>query len=370
MRVEKLPQLEADFLSSAPDHQLKSFSIPVPGEDNLNLQGQYVTRNDGFTGFYEPEKIKKEQIVVHYTIGHVKGDITTLTPAMPRGYPNNKNRLSVAYVIARDGTIYQLFHSAYWAFHLGTGAVAGNQTMSQKSIGIELSNFGPLKLSRDGTTLETVYSQYRDPGTGRQLPVDNYCLLSDEKKYVKVNEPFKDFEYFATFTQAQYRSLIILTRYLTAVHEIPRNFLDESVRYQASVQNATFNGIVSHVNHRETGKSDIGPAFDWKTFIDGVKAPGFNAQNADLGTGTLSNAALSGALAASGLAAVGVVGLSGSNQIGFQGQSFTDENEMITALEPKTRGISQRQTTRGLQMDQEEFMEEASFDPWRDEMLE
>ena len=84
----------------------------------------------------------------------------------------------------------------------------------------------------------------------------------------------------------------------------------------------------------------------------------------------MSNAALSGALAASGLAAVGVVGLSGSNQIGFQGQSFTDENEMITALEPKTRGISQRQTTRGLQMDQEEFMEEASFDPWRDEMLE
>ncbi|MEZ4850366.1 MAG: hypothetical protein R3B93_17485 [Bacteroidia bacterium] len=103
--------------------------------------------------------------MVHYTIGHVKGDITTLTPAMPRGYPNNKNRLSVAYVIARDGTIYQLFHSAYWAFHLGTGAVAMAIRPPHSVDHIELSNFGPLKLSRDGTTLETVYSQYRDPGT-------------------------------------------------------------------------------------------------------------------------------------------------------------------------------------------------------------
>ena len=370
MRVDKLPQIEAAFRSSEnQDFNLKPFSLPVSGENNLNLNGIYVGRKDGFTGFYESEKIIKEQIVLHYTIGHIRGDITTLTPPQPSGYPNNKNRLSVAYVIARDGTIYQLFHSSYWAFHLGRGALAGNQTMSKKSIGIELSNFGPLNLSSDGQFLQTIYSQMTG-SSGRRLPVDNYCRADDTANYIKLDQPYRGFQYFANYTEKQYQSLIILLRYLTAKHEIPRSFLDEANRYEATESNATFNGIVSHVNHRTTGKTDISKAFQWDKVIQSVQAATYTPVDTDHATGTLSSAAMGGALAAAGLAGVGVVGLSSAGQVGSNGTNFPDEDEMVKAFVPRTRSILPTSDSNPDEIPAEEFMEEAEFDPWSDEMLQ
>jgi len=81
---------------------------------------------------------------------------------------------------------------------------------------------------------------------------------------------FRRFDFYATYTNQQYESLIILLRYLTARYEIPRQFLDEIERYETSKPNALFNGLVSHVNYRATDKEDIGPAFDWNRVIEGV----------------------------------------------------------------------------------------------------
>ncbi|HRQ49305.1 MAG TPA: hypothetical protein PLR74_02135, partial [Agriterribacter sp.] len=73
----------------------------------------------------------------------------------------------------------------------------------------------------------------------------------------------------------QMDSLVILLRYLTAQYNIPRAFLPEPQRYQATQDVLSFKGIVSHINYRPTGKWDIGPAFDWNGLIAGVQAPVF-----------------------------------------------------------------------------------------------
>lgn len=53
---------------------------------------------------------------------------------------------------------------------------------------------------------------------------------------------------------------------------IPRSFLDPADRYEARDGIVDFRGVVSHVNYRRTGKTDIGSAFDWNRVIEGVQA--------------------------------------------------------------------------------------------------
>ena len=248
---------------------LKPFSLAIPDEE-LKLKAvtcRPTVKLPGFdsayTGYFEREDCGalKKNIVLHFTAGHLTGDIRTLS--LPRKKDDGvtyktRFRLSVPFVIARDGTIYNLFSSKYWSGHIGTTSLGNSRTYDKKSIGIELSNAGPLRLVGEDLF-------YKD---NKQF----YCKLSDEAYYTKTEEPFREQQYFATFTDAQYNSLIILLRYLTTSYTIPRKFLDRDKRYIASKENSDFNGIVSHINFRSKDKWDLGPAFDWDKVIQGVQA--------------------------------------------------------------------------------------------------
>jgi N-acetyl-anhydromuramyl-L-alanine amidase AmpD len=98
---------------------------------------------------------------------------------------------------------------------------------------------------------------------------DIYCDAFQSEFYDQVS--FQGYNYFATFTAAQYESLIILLRYLTAQFNIARKILPDDFRYIAFDEVVDFNGIVSHLNYRTTGKQDIGPAFDWERIISGLR---------------------------------------------------------------------------------------------------
>ena len=260
MQFKRLAQLEESVLAdSRSNFETKPFSIPLENEDT-QLQGYTVRPSNGFTGYFYDENVKKEKIVLHFTAGHLKGDLLSLT-SKKRGH------VSVPFVIGRDGKIFQLFNAKAWSYHLGRGAKGGNTTQSKKSIGIEISNFGPLTL-KDGK-LETIYSRLNGG------PKHIYCSEEDTDQYIKLDKPFRGYKYFASYTDEQYGTLITLLRHLTKKYDIPREFLPEEGRYEASMKAAEFKGILSHVNFRETGKTDIGPAFDWNRVIKGVQADTF-----------------------------------------------------------------------------------------------
>lgn len=255
MRATSIPKHEKGFLKNKMDSNLKKFnltnrSIPIKGSSE---KMKYIDcrRENGDNSFYYEEHHSKTQIVIHFTVGYLKGDIATLTTP--------SNNVSVPFIIARNGVILNMWSSAYWSYHLGRGAVGGNTIGSKKTIAIEVSNIGYLK--KVGNDLVSIYSNN-----------DDYCRLDETRFYTKLNEPYRGQQYYATYTKKQYDSLIVLLRYLTAQYDIPREFLPEDRRYITGNSNdiPNFRGILSHVNYRATGKWDIGPAFDWSRLISGV----------------------------------------------------------------------------------------------------
>ena len=233
----------------------EKFVLPIPGSDIEQLSGYTCRPKDGYSGYYYAEKAPKNQIVLHFTAGHIQGDLHSLT------YGNGEH-VSTAFVIGRNGTVYQLFSSAHWSYHLGRGAVGGNTRGSKHSIAIELSNYGPLV--PEGGQLMCWHD-------------DVYCDLATAEAYRQLDSPFRDRHYYASFSDAQYESLVVLLRYLTASYDIPRSVLPEADRYMPISEDTALNfkGILSHVNFRPSGKWDIGPAFDWGRMIAGMMADRF-----------------------------------------------------------------------------------------------
>jgi len=266
MRYTAINPLEEKFWQNSGNgaYNLQKISIPVPNE-NLKLEGYLCTPHNR-SGYYYSVEHPKQRIVLHYTAGSLGSDIFTLS--------SHNRHVSVPFVIARDGTIYQLFSSKFWSGHLGKGLGNTNTGNAQdkSSIGIEISNYG--FLTEKAGNLETYYSRLKN-ANGVPGPVDVYCSLAEREAYEKLSSPFRQQVYYATYSEAQYESLIILLRYLTAQYNIPRQFLPESVRYQATNEVLNFKGIVTHINYRVDGKWDIGPALNWKKLIDGVQAVEF-----------------------------------------------------------------------------------------------
>jgi len=258
MDFKRVAKAEAEFKATGnalgKKYILSPFSIAIPG-DNHKLEGVTCRPENGFTGYFYKERHNKKKVVLHFTVGHLKGDILSLTS-------ESRGHVSTAFVVGRDGTIYQLFSSAAWSYHLGRNALGGNGNQSKISIGIEISNYGPL--IKKGNNLETVYSK-----ANRK---DVYCTMQDTEQYIKLDKAFRGYKYYTAYTDEQYHNIILLLRYLTASYKIPRKFPTEAGRFETKRANsADMAGIMSHVNFR-TDKVDIGPAFDWERVIAGVEA--------------------------------------------------------------------------------------------------
>ncbi|RYZ53648.1 MAG: hypothetical protein EOP49_06880 [Sphingobacteriales bacterium] len=264
MRFALLPQLEADFLATGNrgEFTFRKISVPVKGE-NLTLDGMFCTPVKR-SGYFFTSEHAKERIVLHFTAGHIRSDMGALT--------RNNFHVSTPFVISRNGTVYQLYSSRFWSGNIGKGIGNTGNAEDKKTIGIEISNYGYLT-EKDGN-LETIYSRAKDD-QGRVAPVDVYCSLAEKDAYQKISSPFRGHSFYATFTNEQYESLIVLLRYLTAQYHIPRQFMPEPKRFLPTNDVITFKGIVSHVNYRDSGKWDIGPSFDWNRVIRGVQAASF-----------------------------------------------------------------------------------------------
>lgn len=197
--------------------------------------------------YYYPEKKSKSLIVLHYTTNYFRNGLVQLT--------EQKCPYSAAYLLGRNGTVYQLYEPEYWALHLGRGAEGGNILNSGRSIAIEISNIGPL--IRVNGILYNIYGQ-------------TYCSIDEEEFYIKLEVPFRRYSYYATFTEEQYKSLRELIAYLCARFHIPHKILPERKRYRlffSKDEAQTFQGICTHINFRTHGKTDIGPGFSWEKII-------------------------------------------------------------------------------------------------------
>jgi N-acetyl-anhydromuramyl-L-alanine amidase AmpD len=259
MKALSIPQHEASFRQTGIDSSGTKFILTDETVNIGDKAGGKITMVDCHkevpdNSYYYEEEFPKQRIVLHFTAGFLKGDIAQLS--------RQSVEVSVPFVIARSGHIYNLWKSKYWSYHLGPGAIGGNTEMSRSSIGIEISNIGFLS-KKTGGMLHSIYGKD-----------DIYCTDAQTAFYQKLAAPYRGERYYAKFTTAQYNSLILLLRFLTQRYNIPRTLIAPAKRFDpfaSTTEAANFKGICSHVNFRPSGKWDIGPAFDWEKVEKGLK---------------------------------------------------------------------------------------------------
>ena len=195
---------------------------------------------DGFTirsirpndqSYYYQAVTPKKSICLHFTVGYIMSDIAALSKA--------GDHVSVSYVVDRGGRIYELFPDKFWSYHLGSSALGGNSVMSKQSIGIEISNYGPLTL-KDGKLIDAYGNAY--------------CSQAETEFYEACD--YRGHKYYATMSQVQIKAVAALVKYLSAKHSIPLNFVTNDEPFKSANDAVNFSGVFFHSNVRKD-------KFDW-----------------------------------------------------------------------------------------------------------
>ena len=229
MRPESIQKKEDDFFKDLTNSAGVKYKLTTTTDIGHGVK-IYSIRPD-FDSYYYKVKTTKKSICLHFTVGYIKSDTTALS--------TKDNCVSVSYVVDRSGRIYEMFPDTEWSYHLGSGAVGGNGVMSKQSIGIEISNYGPLKLS--GENLIDAYK-------------NEYCKVSETQFYDKLN--YRGYDYFASMTDVQISATAALIKYLGKKHDIPMNYKSDDSPFANNAEAVAFKGIFYHTNVRKD-------KFDW-----------------------------------------------------------------------------------------------------------
>lgn len=197
----------------------------------INIIKEYLPISE-----YYREQTTKNKIVLHHTVSSSKQSTTSW-------WIKDGIHVATAFIIDKDGQIYELFDPTFWSYHLGSGTV----TLDNKAaIGIELVNEGQLYKREDNT-----YYWWIDK--------DNPFGKAKYNGEVFDNgEEWRDFRYWAKYTSPQIDSVIKLLKYLTEKFNINIDIIT-SYLYDKSLLN--YNGIISHHNVRKD-KTDVSPALN------------------------------------------------------------------------------------------------------------
>lgn len=176
---------------------------------------------------YFKKEYKKRQIVLHHT------EASTVTSTY-NWWKSQDGHICTAYMVDKDGTIYECFDPKYWAYHTGTG-----KQYDKHSIGIELINEGVL--TKTGDVYKYLNNRYKYKG----IPCTTIT-------------PWRGYSYFATYSTEQIEAIIDLINYLySRFYDIEKNVVING-DYDPSYK--LFSGIIRHCNIKES-KTDLSPAF-------------------------------------------------------------------------------------------------------------
>jgi hypothetical protein len=218
--------------------------------------------------------VTKTQIVLHHTVG---GSAQSTFEY----WQSNTDRIGVAYILDRDGTIYEVFDPHYWAWHLGLTS-SNNRVANQRSIGIEIASEGALRTGSELNAIRAhhgcpapfdaqwLYAFDIDPDSARPpakwftRAKKLYMIGADLGKYYVCSAPYRGYMYFDAYDAPQRVSVVALVDSLCDEFHIPRA-LPEGDLFAFRPGLVNFNGVVHHAQVR-ADKSDLHPGFDFSIF--------------------------------------------------------------------------------------------------------
>lgn len=181
----------------------------------------------------------KDLIVLHHTAGGSARSTFNWWQQSP-------SHIATAFIIERDGEIFEFFDPKHWAYHLGLKGTRGS--VDKRSIGIEIASEGGLKESNG-----KLY-KFDRVSASHEFKGDAYDHGSNWRGY----------RHFAAYTEGQVKSAILLTRHLLDEFGIERVTPKDHNNF--SEGHKAFRGVIGH-HHVRSDKSDLHPGFDWKRLI-------------------------------------------------------------------------------------------------------
>lgn len=184
---------------------------------------------------YFQEVAPKSLIVLHHTAG------ASATSTI-NWWESQDSRIATAFVIERDGMIYEVFDPRHWAYHLGVRGVGSR--LDRRSIGIELACEGPLQATEAG------FRAFGRPFRGDVYEHPNVWRGQSR--------------HFAAYTGEQVAAAARLVDELCDVFAVPRRTPSDHVAFDADL--VDYRGVIGH-HHVRADKTDLHPGFDWAHLI-------------------------------------------------------------------------------------------------------
>ncbi|MFA6925070.1 MAG: peptidoglycan recognition family protein [Bacteroidales bacterium] len=200
---------------------------------------------------YFNESVEKKQIYLHHTVSNDNVN------SVVNWWKSNTERVAVAVIIGKDGTIYQLYGSDKWAYHLGLQIQTFQennipfQWLDKISIGIEILNWGGLVKHSDNNWYPALWN-------GRANVPNLKCGKIDEVQ--EYPNGFRGYYGFEKYTSAQLESVRQLLRFWNKKYNIPLDYNSDMWAISKKALSGK-SGIFTHVSVRKD-KSDCHPQIE------------------------------------------------------------------------------------------------------------
>ena len=189
--------------------------------------------------FYPATQVKKS-IFLHHTAG------TSASGAID-WWNQTPDHVGTAYVLDRDGTIYEVFDPKSWGYHLG---VRGDDNWQEKhSIGIELVSAGQLYKEKDGNFY--FYPLFPNKAAAKKI---------DPSEVVSFKDEWRGFNHYHKYTEEQVIATKELLKHLQKEHNIEKNVtpIRKLMEFNPKVCAQHWGGTFTHTSVRKD-KNDLFP---------------------------------------------------------------------------------------------------------------
>lgn len=196
---------------------------------------------------YKPDVEEKSLIVLHHTVGGT-------AESTYKWWVDDRRPIGTAYIVARDGRVFEVFPPKQWAWHLG---IKSEET-ERRSIGIELASEGALRSKgRAGSKVLQAFDGQRRLGLA--------TTLLAEGRVVRLERPWRSYRWFDAYDEKQVTSTIKLVAHLCEMYGVARELpptLD--LVGPADLRKwIGWEGVLHHAMLRRS-KTDLHPGFPWE----------------------------------------------------------------------------------------------------------